>query len=79
MIWFFERECDRLYYEIRRQSDGSEYELVITYPDGTELVERFTDASQLMTRSGRLRSELFDLGWRTLGQSTKRSHNPGVD
>ena len=37
MIWFFERHRARLHYEIRRQSDGPAYELVITFPDGHKL------------------------------------------
>ena len=79
MIWFFERECDRLYYEIRRQPEGSDYELVINYPDGTQLVERFADASAVVTRSGRLQTELFDLGWRILGQQAGRAPGVGTD
>lgn len=64
MIWFFERQHARLSYEIRRASEGTEYELVITLPDGTEQVEAFTDASVLMERSVRLRDMLVSQGWR---------------
>src|SRR6478735_4321708 len=30
MLWFFEREDARLHYEVRRRTDGDEFELVIT-------------------------------------------------
>ena len=63
MIWFFERQHARLFYEIRRATEGTEYELVITHPDGSEQVEAFTDASVLMERSVRLRSALLSQGW----------------
>jgi hypothetical protein len=63
MIWFFERQEARLSYEIRRATEGTEYELVITHPDGTQQVEAFTDASVLMERSVRLREALLSQGW----------------
>lgn len=64
MIWFFERHQARLSYEIRRATEGTEYELVITHPDGTQQVEAFTDAALLMERSMRLRDTLSAQGWR---------------
>ena len=39
MLWFFERDAARLLYEIRRQVDGDDYELVLTFPDGRPEVE----------------------------------------
>ena len=64
MIWIFERQHARLTYEIRRATEGTEYELVITHSDGTQQVEAFTDASMLMERSARLRGSLVAQGWR---------------
>jgi hypothetical protein len=64
MIWFFERQQARLCYEIRRATEGSEYELVITHPDGSQQLEAFTDASVLMERSLLLRDRLLSDGWR---------------
>lgn len=64
MIWFFERQHARLSYEIRRATEGTEYELVITNPDGSQQVEAFTDAALLMERSVRLRDALLTQGWR---------------
>lgn len=64
MIWFFERQQARLSYEIRRATEGTEYELVITHPDGSQQVEAFTDTGMLMERSIRLRDALLTQGWR---------------
>ena len=63
MIWFFERKDSRLLYEIRRQSDGDDYELVVTFPDGRQEVEKFGDAHTLIERSQRLQETLREQGW----------------
>ncbi len=63
MIWFFQRQQSRLHYEIRRQTDGHDYELVITQPDGRQDVERYTDAATLLERSMRLEHSLIAAGW----------------
>lgn len=63
MIWFFERQDARLLYEIRRQSDGDDYELVVTFPDGRQEVEKFDDPHALIERSHRLQAALRAQGW----------------
>ena len=63
MIWFFERQDARLLYEIRRQSDGDDYELVVTFPDGRQEVEKFEDPHALIERSHRLQDALRAQGW----------------
>ena len=63
MIWFFERQEARLQYEIRRQGDGHGYELVITFPDGRQEIERFDDSNAVTRRSIRLERALTDAGW----------------
>jgi hypothetical protein len=63
MIWFFERQEARLLYEIRRQSDGDDYELVVTYPDGRQEIEQFRDPHSLIERSHRLQELLRSQGW----------------
>ena len=63
MIWFFERKDSRLLYEIRRQVDGDDYELVVTFPDGRQEVEKFGDAHTLIERSQRLQETLRAQGW----------------
>lgn len=63
MIWFFERHQARLRYEIRRQTDGPDYELVITFPDGRQEIERYADPNDVTRRSIRLEQALTDAGW----------------
>jgi hypothetical protein len=63
MIWFFERQESRLHYEIRRQPDGDDYELVITRPDGQQEVERYSECGTLIERSTVLQSDLAAEGW----------------
>jgi thiamine monophosphate kinase len=63
MIWFFQRQTSRLLYEIRRQVDGDDYELVVTFPDGRQEVEKFKDALTLIERSHRLQESLKAEGW----------------
>lgn len=63
MIWFFQRHQSRLHYEIRRQTDGQDYELVITHPDGRQEVEQYADGSALLERSMRLEDDLIAAGW----------------
>lgn len=63
MIWFFERQDARLLFEIRRQSEGDDYELVVTFPDGRQEVERFKDPHDLIERSQRLQETLRAQGW----------------
>jgi hypothetical protein len=63
MIWFFERKDSRLLYEIRRQADGDDYELVVTFPDGRQEVEKYRDPHSLIERSQRLQESLRSQGW----------------
>ena len=51
MIWFFQRRRARLHYEIRHQTDGPNYELVITFPDGRQEIERYADPGAVTARS----------------------------
>lgn len=63
MLWFFERNTARLLYEIRRQVDGDDYELVLTFPDGRQEIEKYQDAHALIERSHRLQEMLRSQGW----------------
>jgi hypothetical protein len=63
MLWFFERNAARLLYEIRRQVDGDDYELVLTFPDGRQEVEKYQDPHTLIERSQRLQEALRSQGW----------------
>jgi hypothetical protein len=64
MLWFFERHHSRLHYEVRRQPDGDDYELVITQPDGRQDVEQFADSDDLLDRMQRLQRSLHADGWK---------------
>jgi len=74
MIWFFERHDSKLLYEIRRQVDGDDYELVVTFPDGRQELEHFSDAHALIERSERLQDALRAQGWQP--PSTARAASP---
>ena len=63
MIWFYEREQSRLHYEIRRHSDGDDYELVITWPDGRQEIEQYSECGTLIERSSVLQTRLAEEGW----------------
>jgi hypothetical protein len=63
MLWFFEKQRARMRYEIRHQTDGPEYELVITFPDGRQAIERFADAAAVSERSLALQRSLVEEGW----------------
>ena len=63
MLWFFQKRRARLHYEIRRQTDGPDYELAITFPDGREEIERFSDPDAVVERSLALRLTLIKAGW----------------
>jgi hypothetical protein len=76
MIWFFERHDSRLLYEIRRQADGDDYELVVTFPDGRQEVEHYDDPHALIERSQRLQDALRAQGWQppsTVRATARRS------
>ena len=66
MIWFFERECERLRYEIRREMAGPAFEVVITEGE-REQVETVAMASDLLERSQDVWTGLMGDGWRPIG------------
>ena len=63
MIWFFDRDGERLRYEISRDRTAGRYRLIITQPDGSELVEEVDEPSQLIERSVELMNSLRGDGW----------------
>ena len=63
MLWFFEKRRARLHYEIRPQPDGPDYELAITFPDGRQEIERFSDPDAVVERSLALQLTLIKAGW----------------
>lgn len=67
MLWFFARHQAQLHYEIRRQQDSDDYEIVITHPDGRQEVEQYSDSMRLLRRSADLQNALRSEGWQPLG------------
>lgn len=65
MHWYFDRNGQRMRWEIRREAVGTGYELVLQPPDGPEAVERFDDPGALIERSLSLQESLLDDGWRS--------------
>ncbi len=64
MIWFFDKEGDRLRYEISHDRESGCYRLVVTRPDGSESVEELDQPSELIERSVELMNSLRTEGWR---------------
>lgn len=71
MLWFFEKQQSRLHYEIRRQSDGHNYELIITYSDGRTEVEVYEDPGDVVARSEGLQQTLAQEGWESPGRRAR--------
>lgn len=63
VIWFYERNGERLSCEIRQQIEGDRFALVVTLPDGTERTEMFEDSYALNRRSLELEQMLSGKGW----------------
>jgi hypothetical protein len=64
MIWFFDRDGQRLQYEIRRTADGDGFELVVTYPGGHVEIEQMVEPSTLLKRCAELAESLKEEGWK---------------
>ncbi len=71
MVWFFERESERLQYEIRREQAGGGYELVIRASSNEKTVQRVASPSDLIERSQDVWTFLLDGGWRPLDSQTR--------
>ena len=65
MVWFFERETERLQYEIRHEQAGHGYELVISAAS-EEKIEKVDGPAELIERSQNVWASLLDGGWRPL-------------
>lgn len=64
MIWFFDRNGEKLRYEISRDRKDGRYRVVITRPDGTEQVEEVEEPTELIERSVQFMNSLRGDGWR---------------
>ena len=63
MIWFFDRDGERLRYEINRDRRAGRYRVIITKPGGSESVEEVDEPSELIQRSVDLMNSLRGDGW----------------
>ena len=64
MIWFFDRNGEKLRYEISHDRINGLYRVVITHPDGSESVEEVDEPSMLIERSAELMNSLRGDGWK---------------
>jgi hypothetical protein len=64
MIWFFDRQGQKLRYEVRHEEHGDGYELSVLYPDGRVELERHRDPDILLKRCAELAESLEENGWR---------------
>lgn len=62
MFWWFEREGAYLRCEVLELPAGG-YELRVIREDGSEQVERFSDATALAVRQQKVVDDLEDNGW----------------
>jgi hypothetical protein len=63
MIWFFDKDGERLRYEINRDRTDGRYRVVITRPDGSESIEEVDEPTELIERSVQLMNSLRTEGW----------------
>ena len=64
MIWFFDRNGEKLRYEISHDRRNGLYRVVITHPDGSESVEEVNEPTMLIERSVELMNSLRGDGWK---------------
>jgi hypothetical protein len=64
MIWFFDRNGEKLCYEISHDRSNGLYRVVITHPDGSESVEEVDEPTELIERSVALMNSLRGDGWK---------------
>ena len=63
MIWFFDRNGEKLRYEISHDRTAGRYRVIITQPDGTEVIEEVDEPTELIERSVKLMNSLRGDGW----------------
>ncbi|MGE5243983.1 MAG: hypothetical protein ACM3SQ_07125 [Betaproteobacteria bacterium] len=64
VIWFFDRDGQRLRCEISRDRTRGRYRLILTHPDGSESIEEVDEPNELIERSVQLMNSLRGKGWR---------------
>ncbi len=64
MIWLFDRDGEKIRYEISRDRALNCYRVVITQPDGSESVEEVGEPNEVIERSVAFMNSLKSKGWR---------------
>jgi len=64
MIWLFDREGERIRYEICRDETGAGFLLVMTSTSGEKRVEHIEQATDLIERSMDQMRRLREDGWK---------------
>ena len=64
MIWFFDKDGERLRYEIMHDRATGKYRVIVTRPDGSESMEEVDQPTDLIERSVQLMNNLRTEGWK---------------
>ena len=67
MLWFFDRDNEKVEVETRFDNNTLDYVLVIRWPDGREETERYADSESFSARVIALSEELKSMNWRNTG------------
>ena len=62
MIWLFDREGEKITYEICRDADG--FLLVMTSSSGQKRIERIADPTEVIEKSAEQMRRLHEDGWK---------------
>ncbi len=63
MLWFFHRDNTRIDMEVRKNQEGTLYEIVVRYPEGSAEVVQVEDAKELINCVLELQNDLVNDGW----------------
>ena len=63
MIWFFTRGAAHIDLEVHRLGGSTGYTFAVTYTDGAEQIESFSDPARLVTRVLSFQQKLIADGW----------------
>ena len=64
MIWLFDRDGEKITYEICRDESGAGFMLVMTSTSGHKRVDRIAHPTELIERCAEQMRQLQDEGWK---------------
>ena len=67
MLWFFDRDDEKVEVETRFDNNTLDYVLTIRWPDGREETERCADSESFSARVNALAEQLKSMNWRNTG------------